>query len=73
MTKKRCQLEIENIYYYVVIKGQLLCKIHFYLFEHKCVLAVCTQPPYNYKNPPATCLILINHKQHLRASRLQIP
>ncbi len=36
------------------IKGVIGCDMHFYkLFEHKCMLAVCTQPPYNDKNPPS--------------------
>ncbi len=35
-------------------KGVIQCYIHFYkLLELKCVLAVCTQPPYNDKNPPS--------------------
>ncbi len=39
-----------------LFKGVIGCasEMHFYmLFEHKCVLAVCTQPPYNDKNPPS--------------------
>ncbi len=37
------------------IKGHLLDKIHFYMLsEQMCVGSVCTQPPYNDKNPPAS-------------------
>ncbi len=34
--------------------------MHFYkLFELKCVLAVCTQPPYNDKDSPSVLFIFL--------------
>ncbi len=34
--------------------------MHFYkLFERKCVLALCTHPPYNDKNPPSVFFYLL--------------
>ncbi len=54
------------------VKGNLSCKIHFYmLFGHKCVLAVCVHNyPIMIKIHPLIFLIPINDKQCLKASRL---
>ncbi len=56
------------------IKGDLLCKNHFYkLFEHSCVATVCeNNQPIMVKNPPTHSFIKpINHKQSLRMSRFR--
>ncbi len=53
------------------LKGDLLCKNHFYkVFEHSCVAAVCeNNQPNNGKNPPNHSFIKpINHKQSLQTS-----
>ncbi len=49
--------------------------MHFYnWFELKCVLAVCTQPPYNDKDPPSVFFfILLNHFPFLISSHSQMP
>ncbi len=42
---------IKDIELQSILKEVIGCKTHFYmLFEQKCVLTVCTRPPYNDKN-----------------------
>ncbi len=57
-----------------ILKRSSNAKFTFYmLFEQKCVLAVCTQPPYNDKNPPSVIfLIPINNVTFLKSSRSQM-
>ncbi len=56
-----------------ILKGAIV-KGHFYkLFELKCVLAVCTQPPYNDTNPPSVFFFIYsNLYPFLKSSRLSV-
>jgi len=54
------------------LKRHLVCKIHFYMvFEQMCVGNVCTQPPYNDKNPP-NVFFFNPQKSEFRTSHSQI-
>ncbi len=58
----------------IMIKGDLLCKNHFYkVFEHSCVAAECeNNQPINVKNPPTHFLLKsINHKQSPQANNFR--
>ncbi len=50
MDTKKCMMDI---------KGDLLCKNHFYkVFEQLCGCSVWKQPAYNGKNPPTHLFII---------------
>ncbi len=58
------------------LKGDLLCKNHFYkAFEHSFMAAVCeNNQPINVKNPPTHFFFIkpINHEQSLQTSGFRI-
>ncbi len=43
---------LQHFFTSIVLNSPIVHMILVKLFELKCVLAVCTQPPYNGKNPP---------------------